>query len=191
MVRKFVAVLFALALIGASVSAAQVSIGVGGQYLSLGGDDFTDIDAGFGVEGNVMFPVGQSIKLGASAQWSTHGITGASEKFKVLGVLAEGRYLFTMAGKATPYVGARAGWAQYSVSSGGSTAKATAIPFGGGVGVMIAMTPTLGIDLNAMYHTVSFGNAKVDGTEISGTEAKGTGLQIRAGVNFKLGGGSM
>jgi len=35
MVRKFVAVLFALALIGASVSAAQVGIGVSGQYLSL------------------------------------------------------------------------------------------------------------------------------------------------------------
>lgn len=187
MVRKFVAVLFALALIGASVSAAQVSIGAGAQYLSLGGDDFTDVDAGFGVAGNVMFPVGQSIKVGAVGQWSTHGVAG-TDGLDVLAAFAEGRYLFGGGGKATPYIGGRVGWAQYSLSAGGTSAKATAIPFGGGVGVLIAMSPTLSIDLNGMYHSLSFGNAKVDGTEIPGSEAKGTGLQINAGISFKLGG---
>jgi hypothetical protein len=74
------------------------------------------------------------------------------------------------------------------VSSGGASAKATGYPFGGGGGLMIAMSPSLAIDVNAMFHTVSFGNAKVDGTEIPGSEASGTALQIRAGINFKLGG---
>lgn len=188
MVRKFVAVLFALALIGASVSAAQVSIGAGAQYLSLGGDDFSDADAGFGFAGNVMFPVGQSMKVGAVGQWSTHDVAG-TDGLDVLGALAEGRYLFGGGGKATPYVGARVGWAQYSLSAGGATGKATAIPFGGGVGVMIAMSPTLAIDLNGMFHSLSFGNVSVDGTEIADTKLSGTGLQINAGISFTLGGG--
>jgi hypothetical protein len=188
MVRKFVAVLFALALIGASVSAAQVGIGVSGQYLSLSGSDFDGVDAGFGVEGNVLFPVGTSFRLGASAQWSTHGLTGSSESLDLLGVLAEGRYMFGGGGKMTPYLGARGGWGQYSVSSGGSSAKATGYPIGGGGGLMIAMSPSLAIDVNAMFHTVSFGNAKVDGTEIPDSKASGTALQVRAGINFKLGG---
>lgn len=187
MVRKLVAVLFAFALVGASVSAAQ-SIGASAVYASLGGNDFSDVDAGFGVEGNVMFPVAPSIKLGVSGQWTTHAITGETENLKVLGIFAEGRYLFTMAGKATPYLGARAGWAQWSFSQLGSTAKASGIPFGGGVGVMIGLSPGLAIDLNGMFHTVSFGTAKVDGTEIPDSKLKGTVLEIRAGVNFRVGG---
>lgn len=180
--------LCALALVGASASVAQVSIGVSGAYSNLGGSDFDGVDAGYGVEGNVMFPVAQSIKLGVSGQWATHGIAGASENLKVLGILAEGRYLFTMAGKATPYVGVRGGWGQYSVSQGGSTAKATGFPVGGGVGVMIGLSPTLALDLNGMLHTVSFGNVKVDGTEVPDSKASGTVLLVRAGINFKLGG---
>jgi len=58
----------------------------------------------------------------------------------------------------------------------------------GGGGLMFALSPSLALDLNAMFHTVSFGNAKVDGTEIPDSKASGTALQIRAGINFKLGG---
>lgn len=185
MVRRFVAVLFALALIGASVSAAQIGIGVSGQYLSLGGDDFSGTDAGFGVEGNVMFPVGQSIRLGPSAQWSSHDVGG--ETLSLLGIFGEGRYMFSGGGKLTPYLGARGGWAQGSADVAGTSVSASGYAFGGGAGVMIAMSPTLAIDLNGMFHTVSLGEAKADGTVV-GPESNGTALQIRAGINFKLGG---
>jgi opacity protein-like surface antigen len=188
MVRKFVAVLFALALIGASVSAAQIGIGLSGQYLSLGGDDFSGTDAGFGVEGNVLFPVGQSIKLGASGQWSTHDAGG--DNVSLIGALAEGRYMFGGGAKMTPYIGARGGWTQASSDvTGLGSVKASGFAFGGGVGVMIAMSPTLAIDLNGMFHTVSLGDASLDGTTQPGTESSGTALQIRAGINFTLGGG--
>ena len=187
MVRKFVAVLFALALIGSSVSAAQVGIGVSGQYLSLSGSDFEGIDAGFGVEGNVLFPIGSSLRLGASGQWSTHDVGG--ESLSLIGALAEGRYMLGAGGgKMTPYIGARGGWAQASADvSGLGSYKASGFAFGGGAGVMIAMSPTLAIDLNGMFHTVSLGDASIDGTTQPGTESSGTALQIRAGINFKLG----
>lgn len=187
MVRKLVAVLFALALVGVSVSAAQVSIGASGQYLSLGGSDFEGTDAGFGAEGNVLFSVAPAIKLGASAQWSTHDVGG--DKANILGIFGEGRYMFSMAGKATPYIGARGGWTQASGDvTGVGNVKASGFAFGGGVGVMIALSPGLSLDLNGMFHSVSLGDAKLDGTPQPGTEQSGTALQIRAGVNFKVGG---
>jgi opacity protein-like surface antigen len=189
MVRKLVAVLFALALVGASVSAAQVGIGVSGQYLSLGGSDFEGTDAGFGAEGNVMFPIGTSIKLGPSVQYSSHDVPAFGESLSLLGIFGEGRYMLGGGGKATPYIGARVGYAMASASvSGIGDISQNGMAFGGGVGVMIAMSPTLAIDLNGMFHSVSLGDAEVDGQSISGSDASGTALQIRAGVNFKLGG---
>lgn len=190
MVRKFVALAFALLLIGATAGAAQVSIGVGGQYLSLGGTDFEGTDAGFGAAGNVMFAVAPSIMVGASGQWSSHDVGG--ESLKLLGIFGEGRYLFTMAngGKLTPYVGARGGWTQASADVAGlGSIKASGFAFGGGVGLMFAVAPTVSIDLNGMFHTVSLGDAKVDGQTVPDSKSSGTALQIRAGVNLKLGGG--
>ena len=189
MVRRLVAVVCALFFVVVSTSAAQVSIGVSGQYLSLGGDDFSGTDAGPGIEGNVMFPVAPSIKVGASAQWSSHDVSG--ESLKILGIFGEGRYLFTMTGKSTPYIAARGGWTQASADvTGLGSLKQSGFAFGGGVGVMIAMTPSVAIDLNGMFHSVSLGDIKADGTTVDGTSASGTALQIRAGVNFKLGGGN-
>lgn len=189
MVRKLLAVLFALALVGATAGVAQVGIGVSGQYLSLSGDDFSGTDAGFGVEGNVLFPVGPSLRVGPSAQWSTHQVSGFTDNGTIFGLLGEARYMLGGAGKATPYIAARAGWAQASISESGTTAKQSGVAFGGGVGVMIAMSPGLGIDLNGVFHSVSLGDLSVDGTSIADTNVSGTALQIRAGINFKLGGG--
>ena len=207
--RKFWAVLFTIALVGASVGAAQASIGVGGQYLSFGGSDFEGTDAGMGLEGNVMFPAGKALMLGASAQWSTHNDAVLSDNTTALGIFAEGRYLFRSASgsKLTPYVGARAGWAQGTQtaqatelggSSGSVDASASGFAFGGGAGVMIALSPSLSLDVNGMMHTISFGDTHVkgniDGTpvdqDLPGSKTSGTALQLRAGLSFKLGSGA-
>ena len=194
MVRKFVAVLFALALFGASLGAAQISIGVGGQWLSPSSDKYKndlgiEMKSGFGAEGNVMFPVGQSFKLGASVQWSSHGITDAANNASLLGAFGEGRYMFGSGAKATPYVAGRVGYSQWTYSETGIDLKASGLAYGGGVGVMIAMSPTLAIDVNGMYNGHSFGDIDANGSTASGTSATVQALQIRAGVNFKLGGG--
>ena len=207
MMRKFSAVLFALALVGASVSAAQTSIGVGGQYLSFGGSDFEGSDAGMGLEANVMFPAGKAFMVGASGQWSTHNDAVLSDNTTALGIFAEGRYLFrsTSGSKLTPYVSARGGWAQATQtaqasevggSSGSVDASASGFAFGGGAGVMIALSPSLSLDVNGMMHSVSFGDIHLQGTidgtpineDVADTKTSGTALQLRAGLSFKLGG---
>lgn len=177
---------------------AQVSIGIGGQLLSLGGDDFQGTDAGFGGEANVMFRVGNALKLGGGAQYSSHNDDAFDNSLKILGLFAEGRYMLaTASGKATPYVAGRGGWVQASVSDvdvdGDGTpdfkkVKTSGFAFGGGGGVMITLSPTVALDLGAIFHSVSVGDVDADGTTIPNTDASGTGLQIRVGVSFRVGG---
>ena len=193
MFRRLLAVTFALVLVSASASAAQVSIGANGQYLSLGGNDFSAIDAGFGAGASVLIPVGKSLMVGGSGQYSTHGVTGVNENLNALGLLAEARYLFrTPGGKVSPYVAGRGGWLRASASNidlgaGPSDYSQSGFAFGGGGGVMIGLTPKMAVDLGAVYHSVSLGDAKVDGQTQTGTESSGTGLQVRGGVAIKLG----
>jgi hypothetical protein len=200
MVRKFTAVLFGLALIGATAGVAQVSIGAGAQWLSPSSGDYENnldiqMQSGFGFAGNVMFPVGQSLRVGASGQWSSHKLkefstgTEAPGSASLLGIFGEGRYLFGMGAKATPYVAGRVGYAQWSYNESGLDLKSSGLAFGGGVGVLIAMSPTLAIDVNGVYNSHSFGDISDSGTSVSGTSGTVSALQLRAGVNFKLGGG--
>src|SRR5512145_2340950 len=207
--RKCWAVLFAIALVGASVGAAQASIGVGGQYLSFGGTDFDGTDAGMGLEANVLFPAGKAFMLGASGQWSTHNDANLSDNTTALGIFAEGRYLFrsTSGSKLTPFVGVRGGWAkgtqtaqasELGFSTGSLDLSTTGFVFGGGAGVMIALSPSVSLDVNGMMHTVSFGDfhakGNLDGTpvddDIPDSKSSGTALQLRAGISFKLGSGA-
>jgi opacity protein-like surface antigen len=172
-----------------TMASAQVTVGVGGQLLSLGGDDFQGIGSGFGGEARVLFPVGTSVLLGAGVQYSSHTIEGIDPNMSVLGLIAEGRYQFKMAtGKATPYVGGRGGYVRASISEGGSSASQNGFAFGALAGVAIAMAPTTSLDLGLAFHAVKMGDAKIDGETEPDTDSSGTGFQFRAGVSFKLGG---
>jgi len=188
MKRSLLAVL-AVALCSTVPASAQTSLGLGVQLLDLGGSDFDGISAGIGVEGRVMFPVGASALLGAGAQYSSHGIDGIDPNFNVLGLIAEGRYLFKRAGgKVTPYVGGRGGYVHGSASQGGNSVTASGYAIGATGGVQIQTSPTMSFDLGLAFHSVKLGDAKANGTTQPGTKSSGTGLQIRAGVSFKLGG---
>ncbi len=176
----------------------QVSIGVGGQLLSLGGNDFETTDAGFGGEANVMFAAGKAVKLGGGFQYSSHNDDGFDNSVKILGLFAEGRYMFaTATGKATPYLAGRGGWVQGSVSDvdidGDGTpdiekVKASGFAFGAGGGVLISLSPSTSFDVGAVFHSVSLGDADADGTTIPNSDVSGTGIQFRVGVSFKVGG---
>ena len=176
---------------------AQVSIGVGGQFLSFGGSDFEGTDAGFGAEARLMFPVGKSVSLGGGLQYSSHNDDFFDNSMKVLGILAEGRYMFhTTSGKATPYLAGRGGWTKASTSDVDvdgdgivdiNDLKWSGFVFGAGGGVLISMSPTASLDLGLVLHSLSLGDADADGTTITNTDVSGTALQIRAGVSFRLG----
>lgn len=189
MVRHLPAVALALMIGGATLGAAQASIGAGVILVNLGGADFTGVDDGFGLEGRVMLPVGRALHVGVGAQYSSHG-TAINESLKALGIFGEGRYRFATGGTATPYLAARGGWMRGSLSSSafGGDQTNTGFAFGGGGGVAVALSPGIALDLGAVLHTVSFGDATVDGQTIANTSGSGTAMQIRAGVSFSLGG---
>ena len=62
---------------------------------------------------------------------------------------------------------------------------------------MIALSPSLSLDVNGMIHSVSFGDAHVKGTidgtpideDVPDSKTSGTAMQLRAGLSFKLGRG--
>lgn len=177
---------------------AQVSVGISGQFLSLGGDDFDSADAGFGAVATVLFPLGPSGKLGGGLQYSRHDDDFVEDDLAVLGVIAEGRYMFpTAGGKTTPYLAGRTGWTHVSISDvdvngdgipDAQQVSATGFALGAGGGVMIAFSRMLVLDLGAVIHAVSLGDAKADGTTVPNTDLNGTALQVRVGVAFTLGG---
>lgn len=188
MKRSLLAVL-AVALCSTVPASAQTSLGLGVQMLDLGGSDFDGIGAGIGVEGRVMFPVGASALLGAGVQYSSHGVEGVDPNFNILGLIGEGRYLFKQAGgKVTPYVGGRGGYVHGGASQGGNSVTASGYAIGATGGLQIQTSPTMSFDLGLAFHSVSLGDIKVNGATQPDTKSKGTGLQIRAGVSFKLGG---
>ena len=192
MLRNRLAVALSLLLGAATAGAAQVSLGVAGAYVSLGGDDFAILKPGVGPEVNLMLGLGQSLQLGASAQYSWHGVEGADGTQGVLGVLGEARYLIGT-GRAKVYLAGRAGFARamsndFDVSfppdGNPDEVSASGTVFGGGAGVVIALSPSLALDLAALFHAVSFGDASVNGNTVPGTELSGTALQIRGGFRF-------
>lgn len=195
--RRTLLAVVVLGLLSVVPANAQFSLGVGGQYLSFGGTDFEGTKAGFGGEARVMFPVGTSFSLGGGVQYSSHNDDFFENSMKVLGILAEGRYMYrTASGKATPYLAGRGGWTQASTSDVDvdgdgivdiNSLKWSGFAIGAGGGVLISMSSTAALDLGLVMHSISFGDADADGTTITDTKVSGTGLQLRAGVSFKLG----
>src|SRR5437899_8971620 len=73
---------------------AQTTLGIGAQYLDFGGSDFDGTDAGFGLEGRVMFPAGKSARVGGGIRYSSHNEANFSNNIAVLGIVGVGRYQF-------------------------------------------------------------------------------------------------
>ena len=174
---------------------AQTTLGIGAQYMDFGGSDFDGTDGGFGLEGRVMFPAGKSALVGGGIQYSSHNEASFSNNIAVLGILGEGRYQFpTKTGKVTPYVAGRLGWAKASVSEDldgdgiDDHVKWSGIAFGAGGGLLVATGATSSFDFGLVLHSVSFGDATVNGTSVSDTKLSGTAFQFRAGMSFKVGG---
>ncbi|HXI19881.1 MAG TPA: hypothetical protein VNH46_02275 [Gemmatimonadales bacterium] len=157
------------------------------MYASLSGSDFDGTDAGFGLDGQVRFPLASSFTLGLGGQFTSHGLQGLSDNLKVLGIFAEPRLMFATPGSLKPYLAARGGYLHESVSSGGSSASASGWYAGGGGGLLIAVGPMVSVDLGALFSTASFGDFSVNGTSVANTSTSGTVLSVRGGILVQLG----
>jgi hypothetical protein len=179
----------ALACVSAGIpAAAQVSLGVAGAYADPNGSDFDGTNAGYGVQGQVRFPLGPSFSLGIGGQWTSHGIQGISENWSVVGAFAEPRYMFsTSSTQLKPYLTGSVFYLHESVSSGSDKVSANGFFFGGGAGVLIHAGKSASVDLSGFFGPINFGDFTFNGSKIGGSSTSGTGLEIRAGLLLDLG----
>lgn len=182
MVGMAVAAVFLLA--PASVAAQNFELGVNGGLYMLSGDDFEDVEAGFGVDVTGRFYTSDANAFGIGGQWNQHGIEETDIDLTVLNIYGEFRHNFDTGGSAIPFLSGRAGW--YRASADVEGADISQNGFGGGVvgGLGFGM-----LEVSALLEYVSFGDADVDGTEIPDSDASGFVLGIRAGI--VVGGGGM
>lgn len=164
--------------------AGQISFGVAGLYATLSGSDFTGTNAGIGADAQVRLALGSGFTLGGGAQFTSHGVDGFNEKFNVIGIFAEPRYVFAAgASKVHPYLVGRGGWLRQSISSGGNELKATGFFFGGGGGLVVGLGPSVSLDISAILASINFGEQELNGSP-TGFKPNGTSLALRAGILF-------
>jgi hypothetical protein len=189
--RVLVAII-ALALAGTPAMAqAPVKPGLGlglvGGYYSLGGDDFTGTDAGFGGEASVRFGVSPAWSILGGVGISSHDVSG--ETLINLRISAEPRYMFHMpSSPITPFLGVRAAWTQSSATVAGDDYSQTGYIIGGTGGVQIRMSPKLLFEGAVTFAAASFGDFDVNGTTLSGSDASGTILALQLGIVYQMGG---
>lgn len=172
-------------ILSAGVAQAQgVRVELTGAYQSLSGDDFEGTNSGIGGEAQVRFGMGR-MTLGVGALLSSHGIDGIDDKLKILGLLAEPRFVFALTGSPlSPFIAARFAYLRETLTTGGQDFKATGFAFGGGAGVNYRISPLIQILVAAYFQSARFGDVDVDGTTSPGTDASGTAMTLRAGLSI-------
>ncbi|HXI19880.1 MAG TPA: hypothetical protein VNH46_02270 [Gemmatimonadales bacterium] len=185
MIAFRVAALVGLAGVAAGSATAQVSIGAAGLYVAFKGADFTDTDAGFGLDAQVRLPLGRMVSLGLGGQRTSHGLVGGVNSVGVLGLFAEPRVTFTTGGSARPYLMARGAYVH--LSANGFDAKTNGYSVGGGAGLLVRAGPRVDVDVSVLLGAISLGDYTAAGVSQPGTSAKGGVVVLRGGLLFRLG----
>jgi hypothetical protein len=202
----------ALALVGLIAGEAhgqmghRYSVQVSGLGATLFGDEFAEIDAGFGGEAQLRITPGR-FSIGFGMQYTQHGTTdfeGLEDfTFKLWGPFLEPRLVVDMGSDAAaPYLSGRLSILREQGSvdfdfvdefgnpnSVDISAYAWGVLANAGGGVLFALSPRMNVDLGVTIGFGRFGEGtvEVDGTEVftfDGTS--GGNVVFRAGVSFGL-----
>jgi hypothetical protein len=172
--------------------AQRFELGLGGGFYTLSGNDFEGVDAGMGVEvaGRLRLPGG--LQIGLALQRNSHGADFVDDDIAVTAVMLDSRYAFRVTGSnLEPFLGARAGRAQRSAEVSDIDVSSGGFLFGVLGGLALPVSRTVNLEFAASLYQVSFGEAKADGYgTIDDTDASGTSLGLRVGVNIRFGGGA-
>ena len=164
-------------LFAVSVASAQMGASVqGGISLPMGtfGDGF---DMGFGGAGTFMYTVAPNVALTGSAGYLMYSGKADGWDMSVIPVTVGARYCFP-AGSVKPYASAEAGMffstVEWEIDMDSGDESGSDFGFAVGGGVVIPVSPTVGVDVSAKYNMIM--------TEGESTSSIG----IMAGVNFAL-----
>lgn len=188
---------------GARAQAGQgVGLEANAGYYTLGGDDFTGIDEGFGFEAVASYGWANGFALGVGAGIGMHdaevpdGAGDVDSDFDLIGVFAQPTYRFNVAAEGTPhvhpFVGARVGYARLSSETEGTgtaevEASANGFSAGGLGGVEIWFTDEVGVTGSVLFDVLSFGDIEEeDGETQADTDRSGTRLGFRGGLKVRF-----
>jgi hypothetical protein len=202
----------ALALVGLIASEAHAQMGhrYSVQFSALGatlfGEEFEEIDAGFGVEGQLRVTPGR-FSIGLGLQYTQHGTTGfeglEDMTFKLWGPFLEPRLVVDVGSDtAAPYLSGRLSILREqgnvdfnfvdefgNVTPVEISAYAWGVLANAGGGVLFALSPRMNVDLGVTIGFGSFGEGtvEVEGTEVATFDGtSGGNVVFRAGVSFGL-----
>ena len=181
--------LAALLVLGAAPAAAQsalptLSLEGNVLYNTFQGRAFRDVGdgAGFEVLGNVG--VG-AFSLGAGYVRTTHHLTGVTDDVTLDGPFVEPRLALPFYYRSfTPYLSARAARLTARADDAGGELVATGTQLGGGIGMLVALAPSVRMNLGLTYARLRLGDAERDGARIPDSSADGSTLGFRAGLSL-------
>lgn len=180
--------LVAVGMLGMPPLAAQEGIADAGArigWVALTGEDFSPAKDAIGFEGFLrwVFPSGVAIQGGA--HYSRHDIDSAADALGLLTIYVEPRYIIpvTMGVRgAAPFVGLRGAYGRFENISGQSDLNSDGWGIGGVGGLLLPITPQLGIELSLWYSYLKTGTTKRDNLQIPNSSLRGGLLAFQVAV---------
>jgi hypothetical protein len=153
-------------------------------YNVFNGHDFRDVGDGPGFEALGNLGVG-AFSLGAGYVRTTHHLTDVTDDVTLDGPFVEPRLALPFYYRSfTPYLSARAARLTARADDAGGELVATGTQLGGGIGMLVALAPSVRMNLGLTYARLRLGDAERDGTRIPDSSADGSTLGFRAGLSL-------
>lgn len=154
-------------------------------WVALTGDDLSAANDALGFEGFLrwVFPSGVAIQGGA--HYSRHDIETAGDALGLLTIYVEPRYIVPVSlgmRGAAPFFGVRGTYARFENVSGQADLNADGWGAGGVAGILLPVTPRLGIELSLWYSYLKSGTAKRDNLQIPNSSLNGGLLAFQVAV---------
>lgn len=172
------ALLMATAVVGAGSLAGQGIADAGARvgWVGLTGDEFAAAKDAVGFEAFLRWSFPSGIGIQGGAHYSSHELEGTSDNLGLLSVYLEPRYLFPVSlgvRGAAPYVGLRALYARFENVTGEADVNADGWGIGGVGGLLIPITPRLGLEVSGWYSGLTSGTAKFNDTQVPNSGRSG------------------
>lgn len=166
--KYFVSAVFILALLVACVNTTSAQFRKGATFL---GPNLTLATTPIGFGGDIEFALSDNFGLGALIRYWGESVGGYS--WSVIIPQAQGAYHFMPKNEVDPYVGARLGYAIYSVSGLSYGTASSDLFLTGTGGLRYFFSPKISVNGSIEFR-------------LAGTDYFGTGLGLVAGVDFTL-----
>lgn len=154
-------------------------------WVSLTGDDFAAAKGALGFEAFLRWSFPSGIGIQGGAHYSSHDLEGFSDQLGLLSVYLEPRYTFPVSvgvRGAAPFVGLRGLYGRFENVSGQVDRNADGWGIGGVGGILVPITPRVGLELSGWYSWLKSGTAKFDDVQVPNSALSGGLLAFQLAI---------